>query len=150
MVAETDAVAVAAGRAPPGPAPPAGPLLLVVDDEAQMRKLLRIVLGASGFRTIEATSGAEALTLAASYNPDLVLLDLGLPDSDGMDVTRRLRQWFAAPILVISARGHVEDKVSVLDAGANDYTHQAVRQRRASRPCSRLVAPDCARGPRPR
>jgi two-component system KDP operon response regulator KdpE len=99
----------------------AGPLVLVVDDEPPMRKLLRVVLGANGLRTEEATSGAEALVRAASYNPDLVLLDLGLPDSDGIDVTRRLRAWMAAPILVLSARGREQDKVAVLDAGANDY-----------------------------
>ena len=99
----------------------AGPLVLVVDDELPMQKLLSIVLGANGLRTEEATSGAEALVRAASYNPDLVLLDLGLPDSDGIDVTRRLRAWMTAPILVLSARGREQDKVAVLDAGANDY-----------------------------
>jgi two-component system KDP operon response regulator KdpE len=99
----------------------AGPLVLVVDDELPMQKLLRIVLSSRGLRTQEATSGAEALGRAAAHNPDLVLLDLGLPDSDGIEVTRRLREWTAAPILIISARGHERDKVAVLDAGANDY-----------------------------
>jgi two-component system KDP operon response regulator KdpE len=99
----------------------AGPLVLVVDDEPPMRKLLRIVLGAGGLRTVEAASGAEALERAAAYNPDVVLLDLGLPDTDGIDVTRRLREWMVAPILVVSARGQERDKVAVLDAGANDF-----------------------------
>jgi two-component system KDP operon response regulator KdpE len=99
----------------------AGPLVLVVDDEVPTQTLLRIVLSSSGFRTVEAHSGAEALERAAAYNPDLVLLDLGLPDSDGLDVTRGLREWMTAPILVISARGREQDKVAVLDAGANDY-----------------------------
>ena len=99
----------------------AGPLVLVVDDEGPTQTLLRIVLNSSGFRTVEAHSGAEALECAAAYNPDLVLLDLGLPDSDGLDVTRGLREWMIAPILVISARGREQDKVGVLDAGANDY-----------------------------
>jgi two-component system KDP operon response regulator KdpE len=99
----------------------AGPLVLVVDDEVPTQTLLRIVLSSSGFRTVEARSGAEAVERAEAYNPDLVLLDLGLPDSDGLDVTRRLREWMTAPILVISARGREQDKVAALDAGANDY-----------------------------
>jgi len=99
----------------------AGPLALVVDDESPMQRLLQIVLSADGMRTVEATSGAEAIERAATHKPDLVLLDLGLPDSDGIEVTRRLREWMAAPILVISARGQEQDKVAVLDAGANDY-----------------------------
>jgi two-component system, OmpR family, KDP operon response regulator KdpE len=99
----------------------AGPLVLVVEDEWPMQKLLRILLGASGMRTLEATSGAEALERAAAHNPDVVLLDLGLPDLDGIEITRRLRDWMAAPILVISARGQEQDKVAVLDAGANDH-----------------------------
>ncbi len=99
----------------------AGPLVLVVDDEASIQKMLRIVLGGNGFRTVEATSAAHALAHAAAYNPDLVLLDLGLPDADGLDVARRLRQWATFPILVISARGSEQEKVAVFDAGANDY-----------------------------
>jgi len=83
--------------------------------------MLRFVLGSHGFRTVEATNGTEALASAASYNPNLVLLDLGLPDLDGIEVTRRLREWTNAPILIISARGHEKDKVAALDLGANDY-----------------------------
>src|SRR5271156_4575114 len=97
--------------------PAVGPLILVVADAPPMQKMLRFVLGSHGFRTAEAASGAEALASAASYNPDLVLLDLGLPDLDGIEVTRRLREWSHAPILVISARGHEKDKVAVLDLG---------------------------------
>jgi two-component system, OmpR family, KDP operon response regulator KdpE len=99
----------------------AGPLVLVVDDEAPTRQLLRILLEGNSLRVVEARSGAEGLERAATYNPDLVLLDLGLPDSDGIDVTRRLREWMVAPIVVISARGQEREKVAVLDAGANDY-----------------------------
>jgi two-component system KDP operon response regulator KdpE len=99
----------------------AGPLVLVVDDEVPIQTLLRIVLSANGLRTVEARSGAAALERAAADRPDLVLLDLGLPDSDGIDVIRRLRDWMAAPILIISARGQEHDKVALLDAGANDY-----------------------------
>lgn len=96
-------------------------LVLVVEDEPPMQDLLRVLLRASGLCTLEATSGAEALARAAAHNPNLVLLDLGLPDSDGIEVTRRLREWMAAPILVISARWQEQDKVAALDAGADDY-----------------------------
>jgi two-component system, OmpR family, KDP operon response regulator KdpE len=99
----------------------AGPLVLVVDDEAPIQKMLRIVLTGNGFRTVEATSAAQALAHASAYNPDIVLLDLGLPDSDGLDVARRLREWTTVPILVISARGSEQEKITVFDAGANDY-----------------------------
>ena len=120
MDAQADA-AVATGSTP-GEAPAvAGPLVLVVDDEAPTQTMLRIVLNTSGLRTVEARSGAEALARAAAFNPDLVLLDLGLPDDTGLEVTRRLREWMVAPILIISARGQERDKVDVLDAGANDY-----------------------------
>jgi two-component system, OmpR family, KDP operon response regulator KdpE len=101
--------------------PPVGPLVLVVDDEPAMQRLLMAVLVDHGFRTVQAASGAEAVTLASTCNPDLVLLDLGLPDFDGMEVTRRLRQWYSAPILVLSARGQENDKIEALDVGANDY-----------------------------
>jgi two-component system KDP operon response regulator KdpE len=95
--------------------------ILVVEDEPQMQKFLRAALTAEGYRVVEAGTGREALTLARTNNPDLVLLDLGLPDLDGMEVTRRLREWATMPILVISARGQEDDKVKALDCGANDY-----------------------------
>jgi two-component system KDP operon response regulator KdpE len=98
-----------------------GPLLLVVEDEPQMRRLLRASLGAQGFRLVEAATAGEATTLCGSRNPALVLLDLGLPDADGIDLTRRLREWTRVPIIVISARGRDDDKVAALDAGADDY-----------------------------
>jgi two-component system KDP operon response regulator KdpE len=97
------------------------PLVLVVDDEAQMRKLVRIALASNGYRVEEAASAAEGLRQAKAYVPDLILLDLGLPDGDGIDVTERIRQWSSVPILVISARGQEESKVKALDAGADDY-----------------------------
>src|SRR6188474_2359437 len=97
------------------------PLLLVVEDDTQMRKFLRASLTSHGYRLDEAVDGAEGLTQAASYNPDLILLDLGLPDIDGLVVTKRLREWASAPIIVISARGQEEDKINALDAGADDY-----------------------------
>ena len=86
-----------------------------------MRKFLRASLSSHGYRLVEATNGAEGLTQAAAYNPDLILLDLGLPDIDGLDVTKRLREWASAPIIVISARGQEDDKINALDAGADDY-----------------------------
>ena len=100
---------------------PPGPLVLVVDDEPTMRRFLRPALEGQGYRVIEAASGSEALVSASTHNPDVVLLDLGLPDGDGVDVTRRLRAWSGAPIVVISARDQEADKVAALDAGADDY-----------------------------
>lgn len=99
----------------------AGPLVLIVDDEPQVRRYLRTSLQAHGYRTLEAATGAEALRMASQYVPDVVLLDLGLPDLDGTEVTRRMREWTRVPILVISARGQESDKVHALDAGADDY-----------------------------
>src|ERR1700709_1670968 len=97
------------------------PLLLMVEDDTQMRKFLRASLSSHGYRLVEAVNGNEGLSQAAAYNPDLILLDLGLPDIDGLEVTKRLREWAAAPIIVISARGHEDDKINALDAGADDY-----------------------------
>jgi two-component system, OmpR family, KDP operon response regulator KdpE len=96
-------------------------LVLVVDDEPQMRRFLRPALEAQGYRVIEATTAAEAVVAASTHTPDCVLLDLALPDGDGIAVTRRLREWTAIPIIVISALGQEADKVAALDAGADDY-----------------------------
>jgi two-component system KDP operon response regulator KdpE len=96
-------------------------LLLVVEDEPQMMRFLRATLPNQGYRMLEAATGQQALVEAATRAPDLVLLDLGLPDLDGIEVTRRLREWSATPIIVISARGREHDKVEALDAGADDY-----------------------------
>ena len=97
------------------------PLLLVVDDDAPIRRFLRAGLGSEGYRLIEAANGADAIAQAATRAPDLVLLDLGLPDGDGFDVVRRLREWSQVPVIVLSARGQEEDKIRALDAGADDY-----------------------------
>lgn len=97
------------------------PTVLLVEDDAQMRRLLRTALTASGFKLIEATTAAEGLSLAASHNPELILLDLGLPDEDGVSVTRKLREWTRTPIIIVSARGRESSKVEALDAGADDY-----------------------------
>lgn len=98
-----------------------GPLVLLVEDEPQMRRFLRVALEAEGHRLVEASGAGEGLRHAAAYNPELVLLDLGLPDGDGVDVTRQLRSWSSVPIIVLSARGQEGDKIAALDAGADDY-----------------------------
>jgi two-component system, OmpR family, KDP operon response regulator KdpE len=95
--------------------------ILIVEDEPQMQKFLRTCLAADGYRIIEATKGQEGLDLARTHNPDLVLLDLGLPDMDGTEVTKGLREWSTKPIIIISARGQEEDKIRALDVGADDY-----------------------------
>ena len=97
------------------------PLVLVVEDDAQVRRFLRAALSSHAFRLVEAGTVREAEQLATSHNPDVYLLDLGLPDGDGVDLARRLREWTQAPIIVLSARGREEDKVNALDAGADDY-----------------------------
>jgi two-component system KDP operon response regulator KdpE len=96
-------------------------VVLVIEDEQPMRRFLRASLGAHDFRVLEAENGEAGLALVASHNPDVVLLDLGLPDCDGVDLARRLREWSRIPIIVISARGREDDKVAALDAGADDY-----------------------------
>jgi two-component system KDP operon response regulator KdpE len=95
--------------------------ILVIEDEPQMRRFLRGSLATEDCKLIEATTGAEGLSLASAHPPDIVLLDLGLPDMDGLEVTRRLREWSRVPIIVLSARGQEQDKVAALDAGADDY-----------------------------
>jgi len=102
-------------------AKPPQPLVLVIEDEAQMLRFLRPALQGNGYRIVEATDGASGIREAATRSPDAVLLDLGLPDMDGLAVTARLREWSQVPIVVISARGREDDKVAALDAGADDY-----------------------------
>ena len=96
-------------------------LILLIEDEPQMRRFLRITLESHGYRFVEAGTAQEGLMQASMRNPDVVLLDLGLPDVDGLEVTRRLREWSYMPIIVISAREQERDKVNALDAGADDY-----------------------------
>src|SRR5262245_11293784 len=99
----------------------AGPLVLVVEDEPQLRRYLRAALESHDYRMVEATSFRDGLAQATSRNPDVILLDLGLPDGGGIDLARRIREWATIPIIVISARGKEQDKVAALDAGADDY-----------------------------
>jgi two-component system, OmpR family, KDP operon response regulator KdpE len=94
--------------------------VLVVDDERSIRRFLKASLG-SQFVILEATNGIEALAAVASEHPDIILLDLGLPDLDGVEVTRRLREWTQIPIIIVSVREQEQDKIAALDAGADDY-----------------------------
>jgi two-component system KDP operon response regulator KdpE len=97
------------------------PTILVIDDEAQIRKFLRISLNAQGYKVLEGANGGEGLAQAALGKPDLVVLDLGLPDLDGQQVLRELREWSQVPVLVLSVRASEGEKVLALDGGANDY-----------------------------
>lgn len=95
--------------------------ILVIDDEVQIRKLLTITLQSNNYTVSEASTGKEGITLVASHPPDLVLLDLGLPDENGHEVLKHLRQWFTNPIIIISVQNNEDDIVRALDNGANDY-----------------------------
>jgi two-component system, OmpR family, KDP operon response regulator KdpE len=97
------------------------PVVLLIEDEPQMRRFLRAALESHDYRLVEAATAREGVAQATGRNPDVILLDLGLPDGDGIDLTRRLREWATTPIIVISARGKEQDKVAALDAGADDY-----------------------------
>ncbi len=100
---------------------PPGPLVLVIEDEPPMRRFLKTSLSLHGYSLLEAGTGREGLLLLTSHHPEVVLLDLGLPDVDGIALTRQIREWSRVPIVVLSARGREEDKVGALDAGADDY-----------------------------
>lgn len=98
-----------------------GKKILIVDDERAIRRFLRLILEAHGYAVLEAVDGREALQLTAAQRPDLLLLDLGLPDMDGVEVLQRLREWTDVPVIVLSVREREEDKIAALDAGADDY-----------------------------
>lgn len=98
-----------------------GPQVLVIDDELQIRRFLRISLEANGYGVHETSTGQDALVKAAQLRPDLIILDLGLPDMDGLDVLRRLREWTIIPVIILSVRDADRDKVTALDIGADDY-----------------------------
>jgi two-component system KDP operon response regulator KdpE len=98
-----------------------GMRILIVDDEPQICKLLRVSLGAHGYNLEEAENGQEGISRAAVFKPDLIILDLGLPDMDGKEVIVRVREWSQSPIIVLSARDQEREKVQALDAGADDY-----------------------------
>ena len=96
-------------------------LVMVVEDEAGIRDMISTLLIANGYSVVTAENGHSAITLIASYKPDIILLDLGLPDMDGLEVLRTVRHWSAVPVIVVSARGQESEKVEALDAGAGDY-----------------------------
>lgn len=101
--------------------PEPSPVILVIEDEAAIRKFLRVALSSQPYQVIECETGEAGLLQAASRMPDLVILDLGLPDMDGVELVRRLREWSSVAVIVVSARGKEQDKIVALDAGADDY-----------------------------
>ncbi len=96
-------------------------VILLIEDEPQMTRFLRVTLQGHGYRLVEADTGLKGLMQAATRNPDVILLDLGLPDMDGIEVTQRIREWSEVPVIVLSAREQEQDKIRALDAGADDY-----------------------------
>jgi two-component system KDP operon response regulator KdpE len=100
---------------------PARPVVLLIEDEPQIRRFLCAALDTQGFRLIEAATGEEGVAAAATRQPEIIILDLGLPDMDGLDIIRRVREWSTIPIIILSARGQERDKITALDAGADDY-----------------------------
>jgi two-component system, OmpR family, KDP operon response regulator KdpE len=98
-----------------------GPKILLIEDEQEIRRFLRVSLGGQGYRLVEAATGRDGVMQAASQQPDLMILDLGLPDIDGMEVIRQVREWSQMPIVILSARGQEHQKVDALEAGADDY-----------------------------
>lgn len=98
-----------------------GPRVLIVDDELQIRRFLRITLEANDYRVFEVDNGHDAITESARLRPDLIILDMGLPDIDGLEVLRRLREWTPTPVIILSVRDADQDKIAALDTGADDY-----------------------------
>jgi two-component system KDP operon response regulator KdpE len=129
-------------------ADPDGTRVLLIDDEPPIRRLLRTALGAHGYKLVESTTGEDGLQQAATRSPDLIIVDLGLPDIDGVQVIRRLREWSTIPVIVLSARGQERDKIEALEAGADDYVSKpfGVGELVAR---MRVALRHAARGPRP-
>lgn len=101
--------------------------ILIIDDEVQIRRLLEITLSANGYKISEASTGKEGLSKAATRQPALIILDLGLPDADGIEILKKLREWYEKPILILSARNSEDDIIKALDNGANDYLTKPFR-----------------------
>lgn len=101
--------------------------ILIIDDELQIRRLLEITLSASGYKIIQSVNGKEGLVDAATHNPTLIILDLGLPDIDGQEILKKLREWFNKPIIILSVRDSEEEIIHALDNGANDYLTKPFR-----------------------
>ncbi|HNX57270.1 MAG TPA: response regulator [Prolixibacteraceae bacterium] len=106
---------------------PENETILIIDDEVQIRRLLEITLSANGYKISEAASGKEGITKAAVNHPVLIILDLGLPDIDGLEVLKKLREWYLKPVIILSARNSEDDIVKALDNGANDYLTKPFR-----------------------
>jgi len=102
-------------------------IILIIDDEVQIRRLLEITLSANGYKISEASTGKEGLIHAATLHPVLIILDLGLPDADGIEILKKLREWYQKPILILSVRSAEEDIIRALDYGANDYLTKPFR-----------------------
>ncbi|KAF0198596.1 MAG: two-component system OmpR family KDP operon response regulator KdpE [Bacteroidetes bacterium] len=101
--------------------------ILIIDDEVQIRRLLEITLSASGYLISEAATGKEGLVQAATTHPVLIILDLGLPDADGLDILKKLREWYFKPVIILSVRNAEDDIINALDLGANDYLTKPFR-----------------------
>jgi two-component system, OmpR family, KDP operon response regulator KdpE len=101
--------------------------ILIIDDEVQIRRLLEITLSSNGFRISEAGTGKEGLVAAATHHPALIILDIGLPDSDGIDILRKIREWYRKPIIILSVKNSEDDIITALDNGANDYLTKPFR-----------------------
>jgi two-component system KDP operon response regulator KdpE len=101
--------------------------ILVIDDEVQIRRLLEITLSSNGFKISEATTGKEGLIAAATQHPSLIILDLGLPDTDGIEILKKIREWYEKPIIVLSVKNSEDDIISALDNGANDFITKPFR-----------------------
>ncbi|MCI6681938.1 MAG: response regulator, partial [Parafannyhessea umbonata] len=115
------APAMSAAPAAPGTTVSTAPTILVVEDDPEVRTFVAATLDAHGYAHQSASTGREAIALAATCAPDIILLDLGLPDIDGIEVVRAIRAWSVVPIIVVSARSEDADKIGALDAGADDY-----------------------------
>ena len=101
--------------------------ILIIDDEVQIRRLLEISLESNGFKTVFAADGRNGLVVAATHNPSLIILDLGLPDMDGINVLVKLREWYTKPVIILSVRNSEDDIIAALDKGANDYLTKPFR-----------------------
>ena len=118
---ETMATEAQVNSSRPSHEPRTGPTVVVIEDEPQIRRFLRAALVSQGYRFYEAATGHEGLAEAATRQPDVIILDLGLPDLDGLEIIRRVREWTTVPIIVLSARDQEGDKIKALDLGADDY-----------------------------
>ncbi len=101
--------------------------ILIIDDEVQIRRLLEITLSSNGYKIFEAGTGKEGLIAAATQHPSLIILDLGLPDADGIEILKKIREWYQKPILILSVRNSEDDIINALDNGANDYLTKPFR-----------------------